>query len=206
MRRSRGSWLVVALACCGPPHVFHKDPERACEGELAIAAREDVARLSGCTRAGTLRLRPAGPLEVGGLARLEVLEGDLVVGPTVGFERLALPRLREVRGTLRVSGNGDLHSVALPALARARRIEIEGNLALRSLALPALATTDAVVIADNAELAMLELSGLGAVAELAIANNPNLTVVEAPSVKAGQARIEANRSLPDEVADRLRGE
>lgn len=208
MRRSRsraGLAAALALAACGPAHVFHKEPEAACGAEaITLASREDVARLAGCKQAGPVTIRTAGALDLSALARLEAIEGDLVVGPSVGLEELALPRLVRIRGKLRVTANGNLRGVFLPKLEAAARVEIEDNVAVSTVALPRLARTDALVIRGDAELELVDLSALTAVAgELVLENNPKLTVVEGGPVTAGTVRIENNPQLPRETIDRV---
>lgn len=196
----------LALAACGPAHVFHKDPERGCVGPVVLAAREDVAAVAGCARLGSITIRPAGPLDLSPLGRLEAIDGDLRVGPSVGLSELALPRLETVTGTLRVGGNGDLHRVLLPRLARAGRVEIEGNAALTNLSLPGLAATDALIIADDPALEIIDVARLAAVGdELVIANNRNLALVEGGPIAAPRRRIEGNDTLAPDVRDRLQG-
>jgi hypothetical protein len=102
---------VLALVGCGPAHTFHKDPERGCplDGELAIAAQEDVAKIAGCTAISTLVIRTGSKLDLAPLARLELIRGDLLVGLSVGLEELRCPAARG-RWQIRVVGNGNLRA------------------------------------------------------------------------------------------------
>src|SRR5207249_11626192 len=137
------------------------------------------------------------------LARLERVDGDVVVGPSVGLAELALPRLAEVRGVLRIVANGDLHAVILRKLARAGRVDIDTDNALASIVLPSLATTTAISITSNPELEVIDLTALASVPDLVISGNPKLVTIEGTPV-AAKARIENNKLLPEDVADRLR--
>jgi hypothetical protein len=195
--------LLASLIACGPPHVFHKDAERGC-GDAVVNGREDVAAYAGCATLASLTIRTGAPLDLAPLARLERVDGDVVVGPSVGLAELALPRLAEVRGTLRVVANGDLHAVILKKLARAGRIEIDTSNALASLVLPSLTAVGAISITSNPELEVIDFTALATVPELVIAGNPKLVTIEGtPDAKT--ARIENNKLLPEEVADRMRG-
>jgi hypothetical protein len=210
MRRSPSSLLLALVAGwsnwagCGAPHTFHKDPERGCplEGELTIAAQEDVAKIAGCTAISTLVIRTGAKLELAPLGRLEAIRGDLLVGPSVGLEELALPRLRTVDGTIRVVGNGNLRAVFLPKLEHAKRIEIEGNVAISNLSLPKLTAVEAVVVTGQAELELIDIPSLAKTSELVITDNPKLVMIEG-EVTAKTLRLENNKQLPAEVNERL---
>ena len=190
----RYATLLIVVGC-GPPLAIHDDPDRRCPtGAVSLASQDDVARLAACPVASSIAMRTGAALDLGPLARLEVIDGDLRVGPSVGLERLALPRLRSIAGTFRVVGNGNLRAVALPALVRAGRIEIEGNVALTSVALPKLAAVDSLAIIGEPELEMIDLSALATVGELVIADNPKLVILEGP-IAGVSARIEHNAML-----------
>ncbi len=183
MRRSRASaqlqqqLLIVVVASCGPPHVFHKDPERAC-ADVTLAGQEDVAAAAGCRELASVTLRTGMALELAALGRLETIRGDLVVGPSVGFSELALPRLRQV-GAIRIVANGNLHGVFLPALERAASFEIDGNHALSSISAPKLAAIEgAFAITHNASLEVLAVSALAQTGSTRVDGNPKLTLIE----------------------------
>ncbi|MEO8701064.1 MAG: hypothetical protein ABI867_13530 [Kofleriaceae bacterium] len=193
------------VASCGPAHVFHKEAERGCPatGELAIGGQEDVAAVAGCTALASITIRTGAALDLGPLARLETIDGDLRIGPSVGLAEVALPRLRSVRGTIRIVGNGNLHAVLLPKLERADRIEIDGNIALANLGLPALVTTTGLAITHNADLEIVDVTALTALPALELSDNPKLVMIEGRP-KAATVRVENNAALPAELADALR--
>jgi len=189
---------VLAIGCS------HAAPP-ACPFEVAIAGRGDVARVAGCQTAGRVAIRTGAALDVSAMHLREVT-GDLVIGPSVGVDEIRLPELREIQGALRIVGNGDLHGVYLPALARVSRIEIAGNVALTTIALPRLAAVGGgVSITDNSDLELIDAPALVTIgASLAIANDPNLALVEMPILaRAGSVRIEACPKLPAETVDAL---
>lgn len=205
MRRSPSSaaGVVVAVAACGPPHEFHRAAEDRCAAST-ITAHDDVVRLAGCVRTGALKIRAAGPVALDGLGRLETIDGDFTIGPTVGFSELVLPRVRELRGKLRVVASTDLRRVRLPALTTVDRIEIEGNVELREVALPKLAAASAIAISHSPELSIIDLSSLITVGELVITDNPSLVMVEvADDFRAAAARVEHNPMLPEAVTSKL---
>jgi hypothetical protein len=194
--------LLVSLVACGPPQVFHKDAERGC-ADAEIHGREDVAAYAGCSALASLSIQTGAALELAPLGRLERVDGDVVVGPSVGLAELALPRLAEVRGALRVVANGDLHAVILKRLARAGRIEIDTDNALTSIVLPSLTTTNTLSITSNPELELVDVGALATLPELAISGNPKLVTIEGTPA-AAKARVDNNKLLPEDVADRLR--
>lgn len=187
MRRLPSSAFAL-LACCGPAHVFHKEPEAACK-DVSLAGQEDVAAAAGCATLDSLTLRTGMALDLSALGRLTTIRNALAIGPSVGFSELTLPRLQSA-GSIRIVGNGNLTGIFLPQLARAGKVEVEGNVALATLSIPKLATVDGrLVITDNAVLEMLDLSGLATVGEVAIAKNPKLSVIEGTLPALQGARI-----------------
>jgi hypothetical protein len=180
MRRSRVSALllvIIVVISCGPPHVFHKDPERAC-ADVTLAGQEDVAAAAGCRELASLTLRTGMALDLAALGRLETIKGDLIVGPSVGFSELALPRLRRV-GAIRIVANGDLHGIFLPALERAAAFEVDGNHALSSISAPRLAAVDgAFAVTGNAGLEVLTVTALATAGTARVDGNPKLTLID----------------------------
>jgi hypothetical protein len=195
MRRLPSSALVAVIAC-GPPHVFHKDPEKAC-ADVTLAGQEDVAAAAGCAAVDSITLRTGMALDLEPLGRLVTIRGALAIGPSVGFSELALPRLRDV-GSIKIVGNGDLHGVFLPALERTGAIEIAGNNQLTSISLPKLTTVGPLAITDNAALEVVDLTALATVGEIRIANTPKLTIVEGalPALQDARPAAPATEPVP----------
>ncbi|MBX3158175.1 MAG: hypothetical protein KF773_19565 [Deltaproteobacteria bacterium] len=141
--------LASALAACGPAVTVH--PERAaptCGGDIVLVVQADVAGLAGCMEVSSLEIR--GDVQLGPLGRLASVTGDLVVrGAAIG--ELALPRLARVGGAIVVADNPNLRGVALPALARAARLELAGNAQLATIDVGR-ATFGTVELGDNAAL------------------------------------------------------
>ncbi len=172
-----------------------------------ISAQEDVAKLAACTTLSSVTIRTGASIDLGGLRALEVITGDLAIGPTVGLDEVSLPELREVGGTVRVTSNGSLHGVFLPRLEVAGRFEIESNASLTSIALPRLVTArGSLVIAQNGSLEIVDLTELATVGkDLVIADNPVLTLIQAGKLaQVMEVRIERNRGLPPEQVDGVR--
>lgn len=175
MRRLRASALLVIS--CGPPHVFHKDPERAC-ADVTLAGQEDVAAVAGCRELASITLRTGMALDLKALGRLETIKGDLVVGPSVGFSELALPRLRQV-GAIKIVANGDLHGIFLPVLEQAAAFEVDGNHALSSISAPRLAVVSgAFAVTGNAGLEVLTVTALAKTGPVRVDGNPKLTLID----------------------------
>jgi hypothetical protein len=112
-----------------------------------------------------------GDLELGGALRaaddftaLEVIRGDLVIGPSYQLNDLAaLGTLRRIDGNLYIRGNMILGGVFLGALEWVGRdLQIEGNSSLRSVSLPQLRTIGGTLAIgeDNRGLDRVDLSGL----------------------------------------------
>jgi hypothetical protein len=198
--------ILISLAGCAPRR--GAEPARCPAPEVvSLGVQSDVAAFATCARASGLVIRTGAPIDLAPLVALEQIDGDLVVGPTVGLEQLQLTALRRVGGAIRVTSNGALASVLLPQLETAARIEIAGNAALTTIALPKLASVaGALALTGNHDLALLDLAELVAVGgELAIADQPELALVQAGKLaRAGSVRLENVPRLPPEVVDGLR--
>jgi hypothetical protein len=197
---------AMTAAACGGPRSAAPEPARCPPGAITLAGPEHVARLAGCPRAAAVTIRTGAALDLGPLGALEAIDGDLVIGPSVGLAGAALPALRSVGGALRVVANGDLRALRLPRLERAGRVSIEANSALATLSMPRLREVGgALIVSGNPDLELLDAGALEAVgAELAITDNGSLVLIEAARlVHAGSVRVENNRMLPDDVARAL---
>jgi len=174
---------------------------------VELGLQEDVTRVAGCEQLPGIIIRTGARIDVSPLKELEVIAGDLTIGPTVDVDEAAFNGLLRVTGTIRVSNNGALRGLFLPRLERAGRIEIENNAVLTSISMPRLATVDgAVVIADNSSLEMLTAPLLASVGkELVIAGHRKLNLVEVSHLATVEAvRIEGNPAVPAEVIDQLK--
>ncbi len=197
---------AALLAACAVPRAAGAPP---CPTELTVTinGQDDVDRLAGCVRVSGLVIRSGAPIGLAPLRALEVVTGDLVVGPTLALEELTLLELVEVRGSIRVRGNHALRGLFLPRLERAGRVEVEASPALVTISLPRLgATTGSLVVAGNPSLEIMDLSALVSVGhDLVVTANPRLMLIEAGRLAAVQAvRIDDNRALPAEQIDALR--
>ena len=164
---------------------------------------------------------PVGPLNTGGVRSIaadggtayyslgagsgqpHIIVKDVV--ESVGDATVAV--MQTDPGSVRITGNGLLRGVYLPALARAGRVELEGDPALVNVALPALVATDALRLVDDASLERIDLGALAEVGAITIAGVPALGSIDlsidlgAPRVR-GPATVTAP-GLPAAVTARL---
>jgi hypothetical protein len=192
--------VLAAAACSGRPQ--GPSAPGCPAGPVTIARQADVAALARCTRLAGVTVRSGAPLALGPLAGLAVIDGDLVIGPTVALDDVELRGLRAVGGALRVTGNGVAQRVVLPALTRAASVEVEGNPVVTTIALPRLAeVVGALRVADDASLELLDLAALARVGALALAGVPRLTTLDvAPGLVAGAVACDAPGLAPEVVA------
>jgi hypothetical protein len=194
----------VLIACGGAQHV--EEPRCPIERRLVLASPEEVRGAAGCRTASAVIVRTGATLDFAQLGRLESIEGDLVIGPTVGVDEVQFVALRSVGGTIHVSSNGAVRGVYLPKLERAGRIEIEGNVALTTVSLPRLAAVaGGVSVTDNAVLELFDAGALVTIGkELVVDGAPSLTLLELGKlVKDAGIRIERAPLLPPEVVEQL---
>ncbi len=211
MRRSRTSAAIgviaaiaaIGMTSCGGP-VARATAVASCGGDVVIAGQADVARLTGCRSLHDVVIRSGGALELSRLG-VETITGDLRIGPTVGVEDVTLAALREVRGELRVVGNGMMQGLFARQLEHAGAIAIDGNAALTTIALPALRDAAGLRVTDNASLELLDLAGLARVdGALVVTGAARLTLLDAPQLHAaGRVELDAPR-VPAEIAAALR--
>lgn len=205
MRRSLASLALVA-ACGKPPVAAPAAPACPADRRLVLASQDEVRRAIACTSAQSVVVRTGASVDLAPLGQLAAIVGDLVIGPTVGVDELALPHLRSVGGAIRVDSNGSLRGLYLPELERAGEIEIAGNGALAAVSMPRLvAVGGGMLVTDNATLEALEAPALTTIGkELVIAGAPVLTLLELGAlVKDGGIRLERLPALPDDVRERL---
>lgn len=199
---------LLFLALSGCFLVRHGDADRCEPIELLVLDSQDaVNRLGGCKETGTIVIRAGASLDLTPLHEVEQIDGDLVVGPTVGQEEVGLNRVRVVTGAVRVSRNPSMRGFFLPRLERAGRVFIEENGALATIALPRLATVGgAVVISDNKLLELVSAGELANVGhELVVIDSPKLALLELGKLISAEAvRIERDPKLPPEVATEIR--
>lgn len=206
MHLSRSSALLLVLAGCPAPRAPGA-PKCPLDRTWMIAGQDDVEALAGCTTASAVTIRSGATITLGPLRALEMITGDLLVGPTVGLEELSLLELREVGGTVKVVSNGSLRGMFLPRLERAGRVSVEGNSALTTISLPRLQTVPgSLVITEDASLELIDLSALVTVGkDLVITGNHKLSLIEADKLTTVlEVRVEDNRALPIEQVEALR--
>jgi hypothetical protein len=198
--------LLFAVSGC---FIFRNGEGGRCEqGRIVVLeAQEDVAKIAGCKVVTGLVIRSGATLDLAPLHELEEINGDLVVGPTVGIEEVALNRVRVIEGAVRVSKNPSLRGLFLPRLEQAGRIFVEDNGALTTIALPRIGSIHgAMVISDNHSLELIaagELTSIGH--ELVVIDHPKLTLMEMAKLTTAEAvRIERDPKLPPELATEIR--
>ena len=171
-----------------------------------LRGQDDVAAAAGCLTIASMSIRTGAPLDLTPLTKLHVILGELVVGPSVGFEDLRLPELHSV-GALTIAGNGNLHGVFLPKLTTAGSVTVDANVAMTTLSMPRLSkVTGDVTIRDGGDLELVELSSLLTIeGALRVENNPKLTLLELAKLeRARDVHVENNRSLAADVVEALR--
>ena len=206
MRRSPSSALLVLLAAC-PGTRAAGAPPCPTDRTVQLADQAAIDRFAGCTTASGVTVRTGATIDLGRLRSLETITGDLVIGPTLGLEEVALLELREVGGTIQVASNASLRGLLLPRLERAGRIQIESNSALVTIAMPRLATVGgSLVITGDGSLEVLELSGLVTVGkDLVITDNPRLGLILGGKLaRVLEVRIERNLALDPAQIEGLR--
>jgi hypothetical protein len=173
---------------------------------ITIATQEDVASFAGCTHARDVAIRTGASIDLAPLAKLERIDGDLVIGPTVGLEEVGLNGLEHVGGAIRVADNASMHGLYLARLIDAGRVVVDGNPDLRTIAMPRVAAIHGpLVITDNPRLELLTASDLVAIdRELVIAGAPKLDNLElAHLVAADGVRLDRDPKLPATLAQKL---
>lgn len=193
---------LLGLAACG---AAQRTEVPACTAEtvVTLGGQDDVEAAAACSTVAKLVIRTGAPLDLTPLAKLHVVRGEVVVGPTVGFEELTLPALQSV-GSLAVRGNGNLHGVFLPKLASAGAVTIDANVALTTIALPRLSRAESIAIRDNSELGFVNLSALATAGDLVVSNNRALTLLEIGALERARSVIVENTALSTDVVDALR--
>ncbi|MEO8845838.1 MAG: hypothetical protein ABI591_28650 [Kofleriaceae bacterium] len=198
--------LLLALPGC---FLFRNGEGDRCQAGriVVLETQDDVARIAGCRTVTGLVVRSGATLDLAPLHELEAIQGDFVVGPTVGIEEVALNRVRTIDGAVRVSKNPSLRGLFLPRLEQAGRIFVEANGALTTIALPRIASIrGAMVISDNHSLELITAGELVTVGhELVVIDQPKLTLLELSKLTTVEAvRIERDPKLPPEMAAEIR--
>lgn len=199
----------LAVLALVPACLWHRGGEApSCPQDRSaeLGLQEEVTRYAACTQLAGVVIRTGAELDLAPLANLEVITGDLTIGPSVAIDEIAFNGLLRVDGTIRVANNGALRGVFFPRLERAGRLEIDNNATLISISLPRLAAVDgAFVVTDNSGLEIAGAPRLRAVGqELVLAGHPLLTQLDLSALaSAGAVRIESNPKLPAEQVDQL---
>jgi hypothetical protein len=195
---------LIAIGCGGgPAPVAVISPVVPRCDQRVLSSQADVAAFATCPVAPALAIRTGAELDLSGLSGLREVEGDLVIGPSVGLATVELAGLERVGGTLRFVGNGSLGAVVLPRLTRAGAIEVQGNVELRMLRLPALAEIGGpLVIERTPSLALIDAGVLHTITgELVITDAPDLTAIEAAAlVRIGGVRLTRTGLVPERAA------
>src|SRR5258706_12539340 len=96
--------VVIPLSGC---FLFgNGDTERCQPGRTAVLGTQDeVSSFAGCKHASGLTIQTGATVDLSPLRELEAITGDLVIGPTVGIDEVALNALVSVGGAVRVAHN-----------------------------------------------------------------------------------------------------
>jgi hypothetical protein len=194
---------LIGVVACG--HPARPRPATCPAGDVLVESQADVAALAGCRRlAGALAIRTGVALDLGPLARLEEVRGDLVVGPTLALGGVdGFGGLRAVGGTLRVASNGEATGAWFPALERAGAVEVVGNTALAELFVPRLGAVDRdVVIRGNPALELVDAGSLRRARRLSIEDDRALAVLRVPAAVGAEVHV-ARTALDPAAIDAL---
>lgn len=165
MRRALLIASALLLAGCGHGGAARPRPRCPVAGPVALYGQDDVAAVAGCARLPGLTVRTAAPIDLAPLTALVAIDGDLIIGPTLGITTLALPAVATITGRIRVAGNGDLTGLFLPALRAAGAVEIVDDPVLVSVSAPALTTiTGPLTLARLPALELVDTHALTTVA------------------------------------------
>lgn len=154
-------WAVAALAVLGCRHGAAPAPAACPTAPVVVASAEQLAALGGCARLPGLTIRSAAPIDLAALAALEIVDGDLVIGPTLALTSIGLPALRQVGGRFAVVANGAVTGVFAPALDAVGALEVTDDAALTTLSVPKLAAiAGAATVRRVAALETIDASAL----------------------------------------------
>lgn len=175
-------------AACGGAETPQRTVPGACPaGDVAVQVDEEAAALAACTRVGgDLAVGPSFALRsLGGLARIELVAGELDVSNNLELTGVYLPALTAIDGDLVVENNGQVATVSLHRL-----IEVKGDLTVR----------------DNGELSRLDLGALRRVGgRLEVSGHPQLDAVVLDRLeRAGDLVVEDNPGWPAQDVERVR--
>jgi hypothetical protein len=190
-------FLVVGAGCRGARPV---EPELRCldREQVVITDDADIAALAGCIQLPRVLIRTAAPVDLSKLTALVAIEGDLVIGPTLGLTTITIPALQHVSGTVRISANGDLTGVFLPALRMTTALELVGNPSLVSLSAPALERVHGFLLEQLPALELVDTSRLDTVGDgPRVGGVPALTTWIGAPAHARGAVIDAPKLDPD---------
>jgi hypothetical protein len=179
---------VTTAACSRAP--AHPAAPRCPVGDVAIHEQADVDALAGCAAIpGALAIRTGAPLVLRGLAAIERIGGDLVIGPTLALGGVdGFDHLREVGGVVRLAANAQATGAWFPALERAGGLVVEGNLAMAELSAPRLARVDGdVAVGHNGELEIVDLGALVIAGRISFDDNRALGEVHVPALGSGRS-------------------
>lgn len=187
----RGSvtWLGLAAAACSGPSARPRPPP--CPSTPVVAtSQESLDALAGCRSLPGLTIRSAAHLDLAPLAGLTAVGGELVIGPTLALDRVALPALASVDGRLAIVSGGSVGGIFLPAVTRVGDFEVRDQVALAELIVPRLAAvTGSVTIVRVPALELVDLSSLATIGgDLTVAAPQMSTWLgDAPAVAGARA-------------------
>ncbi|MBA3502129.1 MAG: hypothetical protein M4D80_34240 [Myxococcota bacterium] len=194
---------MCACASAPPKRV---EPQCSADANIVLAGQEDVFAAAGCLTIQSLTIRTGVPLDLSALGKLQIIRGDLRVGPTVGVDNLALPELQSA-GAITIASNHDLHGATFAKLVSARSVTVEGNPAMTTLVMPALGKVgETLTVRANGDLEIVELSSLVTVGgPLVIADHPDLTLLELGKLeRAGSVTLENTGAVDANIVDAVR--
>jgi hypothetical protein len=176
--------LLLLVAACGGAERPETPRAPTCTGEIVVTSEDALATIAGCRRLdGSLVIRGGASFDLTRLDELEVIAGDLTIGPTFALETITLTGVREVGGAVHVISNAAANGASLPALERAGSLEVAANVDLGRFVAPRLRDLAGdLTITDNPDLELLQLGALARVGgAVSLTANPSLQVIEIPT-------------------------
>jgi hypothetical protein len=180
------SVAVAVLIGCRSPASRSRSPSPChSPGGARISDAADLSASLSCARLSALVVRTGAMLSIAGFDRLEEIDGDLVIGPTVAVDIVEMRKLVRIGGRLRISGNSSLTGVFLPRLRAAGRVEIEYNAGLSTVSMPALTEVgQRVAVTNNPDLEALSMNALERAGELVLSSLPKLGVLQLDGLRS----------------------
>ncbi len=155
--------VLTTFAAAGCKESPRRPSLSLCHDRVRVVSVESATRLSHCRSLADLEIVSAAALDLGGLAELREVRGDIQIGPTTGLHSISgLDHLDVVGGSLRIDHNVELSGVFWSGLTHVGGdLVIVANLSLHTISLPALKTVGgSISVLGNSALESVSLPAL----------------------------------------------